>query len=176
MQAAFSLRWLFALVAAVGVGCLALRGASYTANGYLLLGVLAMLGLALTGALVTSGRSRAVWGGAAVFGWMTFLIHGPASSLTSNVQLPTNQAIDFLHAKAARSFAPEEAVRSGLLPADALRIPMMAPRVVQVPNAQYFQDAAHHLMTLGAMAIGGLIGRYLYRKSENAGEGSRVAR
>ncbi|MFO0896080.1 MAG: hypothetical protein U0836_01520 [Pirellulales bacterium] len=175
MLQGYSLKWLFVAVAVVGASCWALRNASYKTNGYLLLGVFAVLSASLVGALVRAGAARAFWIGAAVIGWLSFLVNGgPALSLASRVALPTDEAIHFLHAHASRTLSPEEAVNQGWFPADAFSAPMPSPRAIQLPMFEYFRDAAHHLTTLVAAGLGGLLGRYFYRLNRIAAESPRA--
>ncbi len=174
MQRGYSLKWLFVSAAAVGAGCLALRNASYDTNGYLLLCVVAALAICLVGALVRTGRPRAFWIGAAIFGWIAFLVNGPAHSLLPNLALPTDQAIAFLHSKVSQSLTPDEAIRQGWYPAEAFSASRLR-HPIAVPMLTHFSDAAHCLMTLVAACFGGLMGRRFYRLNSITTEPGRAA-
>ena len=83
-------------------------------------------------------------------------------SLTSSVALPTDQAIHFVHTKVSRTLTVEEAVQQGWYSADAFSAPRRRHNIT-VPMFEYFRDAVHHLMTLVAACLGGLLGRHFYR-------------
>ncbi len=81
-----------------GVGIAALRGASPLWDSAVLSLTLAVLGLAILGALFLRGESRAFWGGFAIFGGgYLALTSGPWFAENVGPRLVTTEALGFLH-------------------------------------------------------------------------------
>ena len=70
----FSLRWLFVSVAFVAISVVALLNANEYWTFVWRIAILLGLSLAIIGALLSQGQSRALWIGVAVAGWVHFVL------------------------------------------------------------------------------------------------------
>jgi hypothetical protein len=96
----FTIAGLMGLVVVVAVGVAALRFASETWAGVLLMLTLGVLGAAVLALHERAGVSRAWWRGFALFGWgYVVLALGPWASEAIAPHLPTTIGLDALNAK-----------------------------------------------------------------------------
>src|SRR5947209_4142181 len=95
-----SLARLMALVVVFAVGVAALRDASETWAGIVLLATLGFLAASILGVVYRSGGRRAWWLGFALFGWGYFaLSFGLWFATEFRPRLPTTRLLSYLHTK-----------------------------------------------------------------------------
>jgi hypothetical protein len=191
----FTIAGLMGLVVASAVGVAAVRFASETWAGVLLLGTLILLGAAVLGVVHRRGARRAWWQGFALFGWgYLFAAFGPWAADAVAPHLPTTAALDALYTKmhptgdeaqrlsafvargggaGTATYAITTAAPSGGGSAPTAGMGSGAPPatftfrvMLATPTPEFFRRVGHCLWALLAAVLGGLIGRAFFATAD----------
>ena len=110
----FSLATLMAVVAIVATACAALRFASELWASTMFTLALALLCVALLGALFSQASARSFWAGFALVGCLyLIMVFGPWCSMNVSPHLLTTKLVDWLHPKLQPSSPPGTGVVAG---------------------------------------------------------------
>jgi hypothetical protein len=179
-----SLAGLMVLVIIVGIGIAALRDATETWAGIVLLLTLGLLAVSILGVLYRNGGRRAWWVGFALFGWgFAALTLAPWSKPE---KLPTRVLLNSLYARMSHRkvvtmepFAASAGLDEGqFIVLDPSPSHESLPGVPQGSDAVFaigsidlkaFRAIGHCLFALVAGVVGGFVARWFYSTREVAG-------
>jgi hypothetical protein len=191
-----SLAGLMGFILVCGLGIAALRDASETWAGVMLLATLGLLAAAVLGVVYRRGGRRARWLGFALFGWgYLVLTFGPWFVSEVRPKLPTSKLLNDLHARLNPSPEPvlaivhrvntntqpvRIAIGSDLVRADEIKLSRMlvsppnrtnyltlrAKLLTVSGNAEDFQSVGHCLLALLVGLVGAMIARWFHASRE----------
>jgi hypothetical protein len=183
----FTIAGLMGLVVVVAVGVAAMRFASETWAGVLLMLTLGVLGAAVLAFHERSGPRRSWWRGFALFGWgYVALALGPWASEVVAPQLPTTAGLDALSARmhpAAKgidatdtfSLSSSRIISSTVTPNGTTLVAAGTPPrtlvftgAVANPPPASFSRVGHRLWALLVTCVGGGVGRALHASGERS--------
>jgi hypothetical protein len=190
-----SIATLMIVVLVCGVAIAALRDASDTWAGVMLLLTFGLLGFALLGIRRRTGARRAYWEGFALFGWSYLVLaFGPWFGDSVQPRLPTTALLDYAHGKlqpATAQTANLSWILTGSLnstagyvvappaPASGSTVAFVASKgtltatapttlafFLTPTNQEQFRRVGHCLFALLAALIGGMASRRMYASQD----------
>ena len=163
----FSLKWMLAAVAFVGVGSVAL----FTANEVWAMATMALTVIVLLVAVVGAfhSNSRAFCTGICVFGWgYLYLTYIPPARYAIRPLAATDALLDVMY---PYDLAPPREVFENALHAidpNAPPTPNLPPTLE--PHPEHFRAIGHSLFALVFAIIGGAVGQWFSRQCNTASE------
>jgi hypothetical protein len=161
------IRTLMVLILLSAIGLAALRNASNLWAGMMLLTALGIVGVAVLGAAILSGREQCWWGGFAFFGGgYLALAVGPWLSDTFEPKLATSQLIKEIYGwKFESPYLPKVKVVEIDEVKGVSKERLVTPKK---PAYEYFQRVGHSLFALLAGLIGGSVGAWFHVRRDNS--------
>ena len=161
----FTLAQSMGIVLLIGVGFAALRSASALWSSAVFTSTVALLSVAILGAMVRRGRARMTWAGFALFGWIYLATaFGPWAN-RNGVEAPpyvTRWALDYWDVK----LWPGGVGRFDTAPpGEVLFSPWPGP-AVPIPDAYQIRRIGHCLAAILFGLVGSATGRIMAQKDE----------